>query len=144
MSVKPVVNRPKIYIAGPMRGMKDFNYEAFDKAAGELQARGWQAVNPVDLGRLWPVTDGGEEVDEIDLDGLMSIEREAVRNSDAIYLLKGWEKSEGARRELGEFLLNGEGLHVFLEGSEIPEPWDVEWRPWRDFAKGFAKEGEAE
>lgn len=139
MSVKPAVAKPKVYIAGPMRGIKDFNRDAFNAAAKALDAKGWQPINPVDLERLWPVTDGGEAVDGIDLDGLMAIERKAAKNVDAIYLLKGWEKSEGAKRELGEFLLNGMGIHVLLEGSEIPDPTELKWRRYRDFVDGTDK-----
>ena len=40
----------------------------------------------------------------------------AIPFLDAIYLLKGWEKSKGARRELAVALQHN--LQVIVEGSE--------------------------
>lgn len=33
--------KPTIYIAGPMRGLPDFNRAAFNAAAERLAAKGW-------------------------------------------------------------------------------------------------------
>jgi len=49
----------KIYIAGPMRGKQNLNYDAFKKAELDLVAAGYQAINPHHLGeqiqdeKLW-------------------------------------------------------------------------------------------
>ncbi len=40
--------RPRIYIAGPMTGLPEFNYPAFHAAAAAWRACGWDAVNPAD------------------------------------------------------------------------------------------------
>lgn len=110
--------KPTIYIAGPMRGLPNGNRKAFNAAAGRLSAE-WQALNPVDFGRILPCEDSDGRNDRQRLDALMAIEREAARRADAIYLLKGWEKSVGARDELLAFLAyhNGRGK-VILEGGE--------------------------
>ena len=47
---------------------------------------------------------------------VMDADLAAVRSCDAIYLLKGWEESEGARRELEVALKHN--LNIILEGSE--------------------------
>ncbi len=110
--------KPTVYIAGPMRGYPNDNREAFNAAAGRLSAE-WQALNPVDFGRILPCEDSDGRNDRQRLDALMAIEREAARRADAIYLLNGWEKSAGARAELLAFLAyhNGNGK-ILLEGGE--------------------------
>ena len=43
-----ISNRPKIYIAGPMRGYENFNFPAFDAAAQLYRAIGYEVFNPAD------------------------------------------------------------------------------------------------
>ncbi len=47
---------------------------------------------------------------------VMDADLAAVRSCDAIYLLRGWETSRGARKELAEALAHG--LQVMQEGGE--------------------------
>jgi hypothetical protein len=80
----------RVYIAGPMTGLPDFNYPAFHAAAAEWRAAGWTVLNPAenmggDQGR--PYTDYIRR-DMMDL-----------LVSDALALLPGWEKSKGASLE---------------------------------------------
>ena len=42
--------RPVLYLSGPMSGIDDFNFPAFDHAAGVLRERGYRVVNPADFG----------------------------------------------------------------------------------------------
>lgn len=112
--------KPTIYIAGPMRGRPDFNRAAFNAAAERLAAKGWQPVNPVDIEKIYPCADEDGKVSSPDLDDLMAIEREFARRADAIYLLDGWETSEGARAELRAFYDYSCG-HVFLESNGTPD-----------------------
>ena len=42
----------KIYCAGPMRGIKYYNFPAFDKAALMFRKKGWRVVNPAELDRI--------------------------------------------------------------------------------------------
>ena len=39
---------PRIYIAGPMTGIPEFNFPAFDKAAQAWREAGWDVCNPAD------------------------------------------------------------------------------------------------
>ena len=41
----------KIYIAGPMTGIKDFNFPAFDRAEIQLALDGWTPINPANIDR---------------------------------------------------------------------------------------------
>lgn len=109
----------KIYLAGPMRGYKDFNFPAFFEAALRLRVEGHEVFNPAerdvnDYGAEGLKTEKGDEAEvskKLGLDGL-TLARECFKHdthyictqADAIYLLPGWEASRGAKAEraLGE------------------------------------------
>ena len=46
----------------------------------------------------------------------MDADLAAVRSCDAIYLLRGWENSRGAKKELAEAIAHG--LTILQEGGE--------------------------
>ena len=98
----------KIYIAGPMSGYKNFNFDAFDRRAKFLRAVGWTVFNPAakDTEKHPGIEDNpeGDPTLAAKKDGFNF--REAylwdvskVIEADAIYMLKGWEQSPGARGE---------------------------------------------
>jgi len=103
----------KIYIAGPMTGLPDCNYSAFDVKATELRAQGHTAINPADLGRRLFGKRIDLDVDELEY--LLEVELKELTGCEAIYLLDGWHNSKGARKELYHAL--GNGLKIFLEGT---------------------------
>lgn len=84
-------SRPVAYISGPMRGIKDFNFPAFHRAAAYLrQQHGWWVLNPAEMGDVagwgWP--------------DYMRRDIVAVSTADVVVLLDGWEGSKGAGEEL--------------------------------------------
>lgn len=92
----------RIYIAGPMTGYPEFNFPAFYAAAAEFEAMGWIVANPADkdsektlsgfeTGDAKAAVKGGFNFREAYL-----WDCEKVINGDAIYMLKGWQKSVGA------------------------------------------------
>jgi hypothetical protein len=112
-----------------MRGIKRFNFPAFDQAESFLKDRGFNVISPANLDReagfdpiLLP-----DDYDWMDLDIIgfslnEAIDRDvaALKKCDAIYMLNGWENSRGAKAEkaLAEWL----GLQVEYQYSE---PEDV-------------------
>jgi hypothetical protein len=100
-----------IYIAGPMRGIPRFNFDAFDRARDQLIAEGWTVISPADLDREHGFDVDGLGDDEADwhrpellgFDLQAAIVRclDAVLKSDAVYALPGWSKSKGAAAEVG-------------------------------------------
>lgn len=78
----------KIYIAGPMSGLPEFNRPAFFKAAAEISACGHCVLNPAIL------PDGLTQHECMDICQAM------VRGADAIFVLSGWETSRGAVAEI--------------------------------------------
>ena len=91
--------KPRIYIAGPIRGYEEVNEDAFIRADDFLVELGFEVVNPFESGEGFGLPREIQESPEI-LKRLMDFELAAVKSCDAIFLLHGWEKSQGARAEL--------------------------------------------
>jgi len=125
------MEKKTIYVAGPMRGIPYFNFPAFDKAQDLLESDGWEVFNPANLDRQdgfdplrLPSDYDWNGVEGFDLAKCVKRDLEALQESDAIYLLPGWEASVGARSEfsvakwLGKAILYAEGA-----GAHPQEPW---------------------
>ena len=91
--------KPRIYVAGPMRGYPKFNYPKFNDYTESLRSVGWDVVNPVEIGAGYG-TPEQINADPALLEAVMAAEILALKTCDAIYLLDGWHKSEGALKEL--------------------------------------------
>ena len=74
----------KIYIAGPMSGIKDHNRPLFNMVAAELSEQGHSVLNPATL------------PDGLSQGQYMQICLPMVAVSDELVMLPGWEQSEGA------------------------------------------------
>lgn len=79
----------KIYIAGPMTDLPDYNFPAFHAAAANLRSMGHEVVNPAEL----PAP--AEPTWENYLRGALR----AMLTCEAVVLLPGWVRSNGARLE---------------------------------------------
>ena len=125
----------RIYISGPMAGLPDHNRAAFDAAEQRLLDQGHFVINPHDLSaQFGPVEEIAKSFRQFysypfrhekvaatdELTNLarcvMSADFAAVRSCDAIYLLRGWENSRGAKKELAEAIQHG--LAIMLEGVD--------------------------
>lgn len=89
-----------IYVAGPMTGYYLFNFPAFDKAALSLREAGHTVINPAELDRVAGVHEYTHPLPPGFMRQAMARDCEAICRCDAIYLLKGYERSEGATVEL--------------------------------------------
>src|SRR6266404_3170386 len=102
----------KIYLAGPMRGIAEFNFPAFFKAAETLRQLGNEVFNPAERDNKKHGVNIGEgnptgSIEQAAAQHGFSL-REALAadvvwictNADTIALLPGWEKSLGAQAEL--------------------------------------------
>lgn len=79
----------RIYIAGPMTGLPDFNYPAFNAEAARLRALGFHVENPAEN----PAPPCGSWA------GYMRLAIAQLVTCDAICLLPGWSASRGASIE---------------------------------------------
>lgn len=84
-----------LYVAGPMTGLPEFNYPAFNEAAERLQGAGYRVLNPVDSEQHNP-TPGTPQP----WDWYMRHALRMVLEADGLALLPGWRASRGARLEV--------------------------------------------
>ena len=99
----------RVYIAGPMRHIKDFNFPAFHEAADVMRKKGHTVFNPAER----DIKQHGEGIEKSPTGNLKTAEkkgfnlREALAadlkwvclKADAVVLLPGWENSKGAQAE---------------------------------------------
>ena len=85
----------RVYLAGPMRDRPDTYHEDFDKAAKRLTERGYIVINPAFLPQ------------GLDQDKYMPICHALINAADVVYMLDGWESSQGAQLERGYGLYQG-------------------------------------
>lgn len=91
--------KQKIYIAGPMSGIENYNKDAFIKADLFLTDAGWETFNPI-FHEASVRAQAGEITGQEAYRECLFIDLEWIcKNADAIYLLKGWEKSYGSKAE---------------------------------------------
>ena len=101
----------KIYLAGKMRGVPNFNFPAFNSAAEYLRSLGDEVFNPAERDN----TKHGTDISAGNTEG--SVEQAAKQHgfnlrealgadlayicahADVVVLLPGWEDSKGARAE---------------------------------------------
>ena len=101
--------RKRIYIAGPMTGIPDYNYPAFRAAEHHLRNLGHEPVSPA-----------GELVDGWQWHDYMRRSLAAFLTCDAVAMLPGWLHSRGARLE---FTLAGA---LGMEVRDLKE-WQAGW-----------------
>lgn len=101
----------KVYLAGPMRGIPEFNFPAFFAAAEKLRSQGHEVFNPAEKDNEKYGTDISKGNKEGREDVAASQHgfslREALgadlawicAEADAIALLPGWRNSKGATAE---------------------------------------------
>jgi len=77
-----------VYISGKITGDVDY-IKKFAAAELSLRAKGYDVINPCDVG----------EYRFLSYEQFMHIDFALIDVSDAIYLLKDWTGSSGARRE---------------------------------------------
>ena len=72
----------RIYIAGPMTGLPEFNFPAFHAAADAWRANGWQVENPAE-------SFGGATT--LPYREYVAHDMELIRACDAMAMLDGWD-----------------------------------------------------
>lgn len=82
----------RVYIAGPMTGLPEFNYPAFRSTAAELRAAGFDVVSPVEVCQHLPPGSTWLEYMRACIPALMTC--------NAVATLPMWSQSRGARIEV--------------------------------------------
>ena len=119
------MTHPTVYLAGPMRGIDQFNFPAFDVAAAHRRAEGWTVLSPADRDREHGFDETLNSLDGFDLEAAMSHDLRWIIDADGIVLLPGWKNSTGARIE--RLVAETCGKKVWLydidgEGSLLMDP----------------------
>lgn len=80
----------KLYVAGPMTGIKDLNFPEFYRVASELRHKGHEVVNPAEL-------NAGNDGDWL---ACMRNDIAHLAKCDGVAFLGGWMTSRGAKIEV--------------------------------------------
>jgi hypothetical protein len=113
-----------VYIGGPMRYHDRYNFPAFFAAAARLRTKGWRVLSPAEHDKQCGFDETKNSLDGFDLKAAFRWDVEAILRSDAIYLLTGWQNSEGANleRQIAEAI----GIEVLYEDDDpAPVPISV-------------------
>ncbi len=126
-------SRPCVYIAGPMRGIEDFNFPLFDEAAEYCAALfKWNVVSPAQLDRaagIDPLTyedtpKNMRTVVKRDINAILQLRPD----KDGMVLLPGWTLSTGARAEVALALWLGiHKFHEYVPADDRHERWISRW-----------------
>lgn len=115
------------YLAGPMRGLPQFNFPAFDGAAKVLREANWTIFSPAERDRehldvSQCPTGSNEELEAqgFSLAGALSWDFARIMESDAVIVLPGWESSTGVHWELTVAYALGKNIYAFSSPTQYP------------------------
>ncbi len=110
-----VLKGTSVYIAGPMTGIEEFNFPAFQTAAGELYAMGVGHVKH---------TGHGTPPSPTEAKPWETYLRDALRymlSCNAVVVLPGWRESRGARLEVYVALELGMPVVEYPDASHVTD-----------------------
>ena len=107
----------RAYISGPMTGLPDLNFPAFNAAAASLRALGFEAINPAEVN-----PDASMPWEQC-----MRADIKALCDCDCIVLLPGWENSRGAHLEV--HIAHRLGIKVQMLHSVLLDSFEAEGAP---------------
>jgi len=110
------------YLAGPMRGIEEYNFPAFRAAAEALRRRNWEIFSPAErdesddeaMREHAARRDSGDWSEALPFAYYMEHDLAAVCKMDAVIVLEGWEASQGARLEAVTAVEVGHPVFLFV------------------------------
>lgn len=96
-----------IYISGPMTGLPDYNFPAFNAEAARLRGLGYDVINPAEIN---PVGENNTWHE------CMRKDIRALMDCDTIAMMPGWINSSGAHLEMN--IAHRVGIRI-IDASEI-------------------------
>lgn len=103
---------PTLYVAGPMTGIKDYNYPHFREVGDALRDCGYTVLNPVEVDAMHlaerSMVDSSfrhvcadcDEGRKHEWHWYMRRTLKMMLEADGVALLRGWERSRGAKVEV--------------------------------------------
>lgn len=104
LAIKPKV----VYIAGPMTGLPEHNFPAFNAAAKVWRADGWEVINPAEMD---DPSKTHAELAAVPPQWYYRRDLTELLKADAIALLPDWQSSTGARGE--HYVATWLGLNIY-------------------------------
>lgn len=83
-----------IYIAGPMSGIENYNFQAFNEREKILLQQGFKVINPAAIGAAMLLN-----CKDIKPSEFMRMDISYLINCSHIFMMKGWIDSKGASLE---------------------------------------------
>lgn len=129
----------RIYLAGPMTGLPEFNHPEFNRVAGNLREMGHMVFNPAECNPPVSGRDAYRRAMAVDLAWISSY-------AESVWVLPGWETSKGCAVEIA--LANALDIPVGYVATDAPglakdwasdvsDGWDVTMTP-EELAKRIA------
>lgn len=84
----------KLYVAGPMTGLPEFNFPEFHRVAAELRAAGYEVLSPAEYGET------AAEQSSKPWTHWMRKGLQALLECEGVATLNGWQRSQGASLEI--------------------------------------------
>lgn len=101
------MNKKRIYISGPMTSLTEEEVtRTFMKGSMEIAMMGYYPVNPHKISGF-----------PFEYEEYMKVDLTILEVCEGIYMLRGWEHSSGARRELK--LAREKGLMIMYQEQEM-------------------------
>jgi hypothetical protein len=100
----------RIYLSGPMSGIAEHNFPAFNAEAARLRDAGLDVINPAEIN-----TDQSKTWEEC-----LRADIKALCDCDVLALMPGWERSNGAHLEL--HIAHRIGLRIVRAEQLGPKP----------------------
>lgn len=111
--------RPVAYLAGPMKGIPEYNLPAFRYYGDELNEIGYKVLSPLTIF-------GGAT--DLDMEKYLRGELAALLKSDVMFVLEGWEYSNGTNFEILNALAIGLKVWTYPEYQPVTAccilPWN--------------------
>lgn len=121
----------RAYISGPMRGIRNFNYDTFNQVEEALYRWRGTLAGVEEFTVTNPAKNfAGDQT--LDLATYMTRDLEQVLAADALILLPGWKDSEGAKLEVRVALATAKkfyeaSAHQFAGSDPLTDPPRIEW-----------------
>lgn len=98
------LKKTRVYISGPMTGLPDLNFQAFNAEATRLKNLGYDVINPAEL------CDSSMSWHEC-----MRVDLSALLTCDVIDMIDGWQESSGAHLEMN--IAHRVGIKIVFSGE---------------------------
>lgn len=122
----------KVYLAGPMRGIAEFNFPAFHEASKFLREQGFEVFSPAEKDQEVHGADFSAQFKTAESANIPDAEAKGFSlrralgddtawicaSADGVAMLPDWEKSRGAQAEVA--LAKALGLKLFPLSKEGP------------------------